>query len=193
MVDGRRLEIVDKFNAYVKPVLDEAKCKELNLTPFTQEITTLTGIELSELENAPTIDVVWPRFCEFIQSHNYSKKKWDAPIRAGYNIINYDNVIVRRLAKQYGPWDDEYQCDSLFHPIHNFDIMNITYYWTENMYDIRSISLDNIRTWMGMDNSKAHRADFDTEQEAALLIKYLKLARNIAPKTKFKGAFAKNA
>ena len=192
MVDGRRLEIIDKFNNYIKPIFDEEKCKELGITPFSHEITALTGITKEELEDKPDIKVVWSRFCEFINTHNYTKKRWDAPIRAGYNIIQYDNIIVKRLCKEYGPWDEEYQNDALFHPLHNFDIMNIMFYWTEDMYDIRSISLDSIRNWMGMDSSKAHRADFDVEQEAALLIKFLKFSRNVAPKTKFKGAFAKN-
>jgi DNA polymerase III epsilon subunit-like protein len=197
VVDGRRLEIIDKFNSFIKPEFDENKCKELKLNPISQEIYNLTKINKEQLDEAPSLKIVWERFKEWVNNHNYKKTRWSAPIKVGYNSTKYDDIITDRICGKepykFGPWDDEYSTEALFHPIHSIDLLKITYYWFENSQDLKSLSLDTLRAYFGMDTALAHQAHFDVQQEAELLIKYLLLARNIAPKTKFKGAFAKNA
>jgi DNA polymerase III epsilon subunit-like protein len=57
------------------------------------------------------------------------------------------------------------------------------------MWQPKSLSMDSLRKFMGMDTSRAHNAAFDVEQTAEMLIRFLKLTRSIAKQTKFENAF----
>jgi DNA polymerase III epsilon subunit-like protein len=193
-VDGRRLEIQDKFSSYIAPIFDEKKCKELKLAPLSQEVIDITKIQKNTLEKAPELRTVWTNFSNWVTTFNYKKTKWTAPIKCGFNNNGYDDIIIDRLCGhepyKFGPWDDEYQKEALFNPVFNIDLMRLTWVWMENLPYVNSISMDSLRELMGMPNEAAHNAEFDVQQEAQLLIKYLKLHRHYAPKVKFKGAFA---
>lgn len=98
-IDGRRLEIREEsiFSSLIQPIFDEEKCAALNLSPMSLDVEKKTGISIDMLRSAPTIDVVWPQIIQYIKRWNPSGSKWNAPIKAGFNIVNYDNVIVDRL------------------------------------------------------------------------------------------------
>lgn len=211
LIDGRKLELIENsiFNSYIKPIEDPKLIEEYKLDTYNEEETQkITGITRNQLENAPGPKVVWDRFVQYLNQFNPSGKVWDAPLLAGYNVRSYDEVIIKRLSGghqkyinakkepyKFGVFDDEYGQCTLFHPIHVVDIMSLVWYWTENNYNIRSVSLDNMRTWMGMETQGAHDALTDVVQSAYLLIKFLKLQRKFNPtnrdtgKIKFKNSF----
>lgn len=188
-IDGRRLEVIGDFNSYINCEFDKEKQAELGLDDIEDEALQITKITVEQIKGAPSKKVVWNNFTDWVTLFNTKKTKWTAPILCGYNNNNFDDIIINRLAKEYGPWDDEYGKNSLFHPIHNIDLLKLTFYWFENNQETHSLSMDSMRTYMGMPNESAHNAIYDVKQSADLMIRYLKLARTIAPKTKFKGSF----
>jgi hypothetical protein len=61
--------------------------------------------------------------------------------------------------------------------------------WTENIVEIKSLSMDAIREWLGISTERAHDAQQDVIDGATILIRFLKLHRHFAPKIKFKDSF----
>ena len=207
------------FSSYIQPVFDVTECDILNLDPVTEEVLTKTHIELESLQKAPSIRSVWSEFTQYIQKHNPKKSKWGAPIKAGMNIDKYDNIIVDRICGGhfkkarnvldklhsggiiseeiklpdpygFGPWDNDRQEESLFYPRDSVDLLRIIWMWTENIPDIKSLSFDAIREWLGISTEGAHNAVKDVYDGARVLIRFLKLHRNYVNKVKFKGSFA---
>lgn len=197
VLDPRSLDIVPGgiFNTEVKPIFDDAKAVELNLDPVEQEALDLTHKTRDRLEKAPTVDVVWPDFVNFVTRYKRGGGKssnWDNPIAAGFNITNFDNVIVNRMCQKYGPFDEKYSSQKIFHPIHSIDLLHDFFRWTDNskINDNNSLSLDSIRKWLGMPMDGAHDALNDVLDCAEILKRFLMKYRFFFEKTKFAGAMA---
>lgn len=207
IIDGRKLEIRENslFNSYIRPIFEQEDCEKLQLDPLTPKITELTGITEETLLAAPSVKIVWEQFVQYINTFNPKKNKWGAPIKAGMNIDSYDIHIVNRLCgghmrhKQktvvepygFGDWDDNREESTLFYPRDSIDLMRLIWFWTENMPDIKSISMSSMRDWLGISAEGAHNAIKDVQDGAEMLIRFLNLHRRYAPKVKFKGSFAK--
>ena len=207
------------FNAYIQPIWNEDECKKFNLTPMNSEITDKTSITEERLKkDGLSIKSVWNEFSQYVNKYNHKKSKWGAPIKAGMNIDRYDSIIIDRIcgghfrkAKNeldkmvsggiienkikltdpygFGPWDNDRCEETLFFPRDSIDLLRIIWMWTENMPEIRSIGMDAMREWLGIDSAGAHNAIKDVQDCAAILIKFLKLHRHYAPKVKFKDSF----
>lgn len=189
IVDGRKLTVLDRFESLVKPEFDEKVCEKKNWAPLTEESIKIHGKTKEMLEKAPNLKIVWSNFVAFVQRYNPKKDKWNSPIMAGFNIKNYDTELVRRCCELYGPYDKIYGAQSLFHPFNSFDVMDDIYKWTENRQDMKSISMDTVREWMGISKKNAHDAMKDVNDGAAIMVKYLKLYRHFSPKIKFEKCF----
>ena len=224
VIHGRKLEIHDKsdFTSYIQPIWDEEECKRLGLEPVNDEVLNLTGITIQELQEAPSLKTVWENFQRYVEKYSYKQGKWGAPLKAGMNIDQYDNVIVDRIcgghvrnAKKeldiladrgiidksiqkelkklepygFGPWDSVRQEETLFYPGVSLDLRPIMWSWFENNKEIKSLSMNAMREYFGIETKGAHKADKDVLDGANLLIKFLKLHRNFSPKVKFKGSF----
>ena len=209
------------FESYIQPIWDIDECQKLGLDPITDEVLEKTHIDIKQLQEAPSLKTVWDQFTQYVNKYNYKKSRWGAPIKAGMNIDKYDNIIIDRIcgghfryAKKeldqltqsgiiekesvkipepygFGPWDSERQEESLFFPRDSVDLLRIIWMWTENMVDIRSLSMDAVREWLGISTEGAHNAIKDVTDGAKVLIKFLKLHRNYAPKVKFRNSFVK--
>jgi len=192
-IDARKLEVIGEFRSLIKVNEDPEYCKKYNLDPPTDEVLKMTHIDKKELMAAPEPKVVWKNFGDFVNQYNYKKNKWGAPIFAGFNI-NYDLPITDRLCGhdpyKFGPYDDEYRCNALFNPVHKIDLMDIVYFWFSGRNEPASLSFDSLRAYFGMDNAKAHSALYDVKQGTELLVRFIKLTRKLADKTKFKGVAA---
>lgn len=185
-IHGRRLEIIEdsEFSSYIKPLTDEEAIKQ-GLDPIQDEALNVNKITREQLETAPILDVVWKRYEDYIDSFNYKGDEWSAPVNAGFNNNGFDDKIYDRLCLKYGRWNEKRNRQSLFHPIHNIDLMKVMWQWTENSNEIRSLSMDSIRDWLGLPKDGAHNAIVDVKQGAKLLIEVMKLTRFFASKTKF--------
>lgn len=144
---------------------------------------------LTNWKNASDLKSVWDNFLLFIKRWNVKGTKWEAPIRAGHNIVKYDDIIIERLRQEFSPKQEH-----LFHPRDYLDTMNIAYLWLESLPEPNSYSMEKLMDFHGYDEvskSGAHEALSDCVNCARLLCHYLKLHRGLAPKVQFKKAFCK--
>lgn len=217
-IDGRKLEIKERgvFSSFIKPIFDIKECAKYNLDPLEEQALGTNMIKIDDLQKAPSLKLVWENFCQFVNKCNPTKDKWRAPIKAGCNINEFDNHILNRicgghnrLANEYvkatheekikikepwgfGPWDDERHEETLFYPRGSLDIQMMFFWpWTENNQDLSSVSMDAMREWLGIDKTGAHNAKKDCLDGAEVLIRFLKMYRNMAPRINFAGAFLK--
>ena len=112
-------------------------------------------------------------------------------------VYENDNLVMElcKLSKKifrenepykFGPWDGE--C-TLFHPRDSIDLMKIMFWFTENIGEVRSLSMDSMREWLGLTSDGAHSADVDVLQGAQILTRFLRYTRKCSTAAKFKGAF----
>ena len=67
--------------------------------------------------------------------------------------------------------------------------MNLIFYWFEGNNELKNYKMDNLREYFGMDKDGAHDALKDVQDTAGLLIRFLKLHRNVAQKVSFRDSF----
>jgi DNA polymerase III epsilon subunit-like protein len=186
-IHSRRLELIknNEFQSYIKPIFDDKAAIEAGVDPIEEEALKVNKITREQLIDAPNLDVVWKQFVDWVNSFNYKKTVWTSPILAGFNNNGFDDKIIHRLCERYGPFNKEREQQALFHPIHNIDLMKVMWLWTENNDDIKSLSMDSIRTWLGMSKENAHNAIQDVKDGATLLTQVLSLTRHFGTKTRF--------
>jgi exonuclease I len=197
IVDPISLEIVkgSEFNINFKPETLESDENYVYTTDILDFHAKVRGCSKDEILNSwkdyPQQENAWSMFRSYLEKyHNRSTKKsqFSAPIAAGYNINRFDLVIVDRLSIKYKDTNKEGKT-SLFYPRDVLDLMNLVFYWFENNNDVKSLALDNIRDYFGISKDGAHDALKDVKDTAELLIRFLKLHRNLSNKIKFKNSF----
>jgi DNA polymerase III epsilon subunit-like protein len=199
IVDPYNLSIVkdSEFNIQVKPEkLDlepDYKYQDSDILDFHAKVRACSGAEiLSSWQNAMPQKQAWSMFAQYLEIYHLNRSKksmFSAPIASGYNIARFDMKIVERFSRKLGYVNNE-NGSSLFFPRDTLDLMNLLFYWFENNNDIKNLSLDNIRDYMGIDKEGAHDALKDVKDCAQLLIRFLRLHRNLSKKVKFKDSFA---
>lgn len=199
MVHGRKLEIIpnSEFCSLIKPISDPEECARLGLDPLEDGAVAIHGKTAAMLEDAPSLKTVWSNFVEYVNEHNFRKNSWSAPISVGYNIRNFDSIIVDRICTKepwgYGPKDEKFKCQGLFHPIHSIDLLDSMFMMMENNKEVNSLSADNlIRGVFGHVDTVggAHDALGDVIMTAQLFCKVMRLMRKTASKIEFKGCMA---
>jgi len=193
-VDPRTLEIKREqaFSAIIKP--DGIDSEEY----FTKERQDTIawhakqrGVDTKEIitnwKAGQNEKIVWKNFCSYCSKYEVDKKsgQWFVePIPSGYNIVNFDLPIARRLAQKY-------ETKLPFSEVSKIDMMDILFMWFENLSEPSSMKLDVFRKFFEMRPSQAHEALSDTIDEAELMVKFMKFHRRQSSVDKFKGAFAK--
>lgn len=203
MIDNNRLEIIkdSEFNVYLKPERIENNPKSDAAVYDDSDILEwhgkVKGIDKSEIFNMwtkyPSQKHSWQQFIGYLDNYHLKNRKtksqFSAPIACGYNIIRFDMKIVHRLSQKYGNINKENNTN-LFHPRDQIDIMNIAWLWLENSSEVKSLSLDTLRDYLGIDKTNAHDAIKDVKDCAEILIRFMRLHRNLSAKIKFKNSFA---
>lgn len=199
MVDPIKLQIIpnSEFNAYFKPeILEENKeyCyADSTVLDFHSKVKGIDkGSVLAEWHNYPHQSKGWTSFVSYLDMyHTRSEKKsfFSAPIAAGYNIFRFDLKIIDRLSQKYDNLNKEGR-SSLFYPRDTLDMMNLVFYWFEGNNDLKNYTMDNLRSYLGIGAEGSHDAIKDVKDTADIIIRFLKLHRNISKKVKFKGSFA---
>lgn len=180
------------FNSEICPIFDDEKAIAAGYDPLEDKALEVTKKTREQLAKAPSLDIVWQKFVEFVASFNYKKSSFTAPIPCGYNIINYDMPIIQRMCEKYGQVDKSGR-QNLFNQIFKIDLMDTVFTWTENNPEIKSRSLTAMCEYMGLPQANidgAHDALQDVKNTANILIKFLKYHRALAEKTKFEKSFA---
>lgn len=144
------------------------------------------------ISEAPSQANVWQSFVKFIEMYHAdgSKKKsmFSAPIRAGTNIKSYDNIIWDRMCLRYGNVTLKNSEQNLAHPRDCIDLLELCFYWFENMEEPKKYNMDYLRPYFGLSTSEAHDAIFDTKQCAELIMRFLRLHRATSAKVNFANA-----
>lgn len=202
MVDPVKLEIISnsEFNINLKP--EKLNNTELD-NPYTDSdildwhakvANTTADKILANWKEYPEQSHSWNAFVQYLDKyHSRSSKKnmFTAPIVAGYNIFRFDLKIVDRLSKKFNNINKEGTTD-LFYPRDTLDIMNLLFYWFEGSSELDSLTLDNIRKYFGISGDNAHDALKDVKDTAEILIRFLRLHRNLFKKISFRDSFSNN-
>lgn len=198
MVDPIKLQIIDgsKFNVFCKPeVLEQNPEYEYttDIMEFHARVRSCSKEDIYEQwKKYPSQNVAWNSFIAYLDKYHCGARKkksmFTAPIAAGYNIHKFDLKIINRLSKKYKTVDAKEGTPCLFYPRDVLDIMNLVFYWFENM-ELKSYSLDTIRDYLGISKDGAHDALKDVEDCAEILIRFLRLHRKLSKKIQFKDSF----
>ena len=131
-VDPRTLEVKtdQAFKAVIKP--DGIDTEEY-FTKSRQDTIAWhakqRGVSSEEIvedwKSGQSEKVVWKNFCNYCSKYHVDKKpgQWfTEPVPSGYNIINFDIPIARRLAKKY-------KTKLPFSEVSKIDMMDILFMW----------------------------------------------------------------
>jgi DNA polymerase III epsilon subunit-like protein len=199
MVDPIKFEIIpnSEFNITVKPEkLEENPDHKYDDSDILSFHAKVRGCDQNQILKswleATSQKQAWLMFTEYLDKYHCKsskKSQFSAPICSGYNIQRFDLKIINRLSNKYGNVNKEKQTD-IFHPRDTLDLMNLVYYWFKDQEDLKSLALDNVRDYLGISKDNAHDALKDVQDCAQILMRFLKLHKNLSEKIKFKGAFA---
>lgn len=198
IVDPYNLSIVkdSAFNIHVKPEKlendPEYTYQDSDILDFHAKVRACSKEDiLKSWQNAMSQQQAWSMFSQYLEIYHLNRSKksmFSAPVASGYNILRFDMKIVERFSRKFGYVNSE-NGSSLFYPRDTLDMMNLLFYWFESNSDIKNLTLDNIRDYMGISKAGAHDALKDVNDCAELLIRFLKLHRNLSKKIKFRDSF----
>jgi DNA polymerase III epsilon subunit-like protein len=200
MIDPYRLEVIpdSEFNITIKPEALENNIDyaygDSDVLDFHAKVRSSTkDAILTDWKSYQKQENGWQLFVSYLNmyhSRSSGKKScFTAPIAAGYNINRFDLRIMERLSRKYDNLNKEGRSD-LFYPRDVIDLMNLVFYWFEGNNELKNYTLDNLRDYLGISKEGAHDALKDVKDTADILIRFLRLHRNISNKVKFKSAFA---
>lgn len=199
MVDPISLEIIEnsEFNINMKPekisIDSSYNYSDSDVLDFHSKVKACSKEDvLNQWKQYPDQKNGWERFVSYLELyHTRAKAKkscFSAPIAAGYNINRFDMRIVQRLSSKYNNLNKE-GASSLFYPRDVIDMMNVIFYWFEGNNELKNYTLDNLRDYLGISKDGAHDALKDVKDTAQIMIRFLRLHRNLGKKVKFKDSF----
>lgn len=142
---------------------------------------------------APDQKQVWDTFTKWLSKYHTKQarqSKFSAPIRAGYNIEDFDDIITKRLALKYGDLEKS-GAFKMFHPRDRIDMLRMVWWWFENQMEPTSYTMDTMRQYLEMSSDRAHDALKDTHDEGDMLIQFLKTQRWLTEKLIVQGRIGK--
>jgi len=201
IIDPIKLEIIPKseFNTFLKP---DKLCDTTVSNPYTDSdilewhgrIRNVSSEQvLNDWKVYPEQKHAWSQFVTYLDKYHLKanggkKSQFTAPIAAGYNILRFDMPIVNRLSVKYSHTNKENET-CLFHPRDKIDIMHLFGIWMSYVSEVKGLSLDSMRDYLGIDKTNAHNALKDVEDCAQILIRFLRLHKKLSQKIKFKDSF----
>lgn len=198
MIDPLKLEVIpdSEFNISIKPEAlhdnPEYDYADSDVLDFHAKVRGSSKDDiLKSWQSYQKQDLGWRMFTSYLEMyHTRSDRKscFSAPIAAGYNINRFDLRIIERLSKKYDNLNKEGR-SSLFYPRDVIDLMNMVFLWFEGSNELKNYTLDNLRDYLGISKEGSHDALKDVNDTADILIRFMKLHRNVAKKVKFKGSF----
>lgn len=198
IIDPRKLEIIpdSEFNINLMPEsLEKDKdydYSDSDVLDFHAKVKNISKDKvLAEWRDYQKQEIGWKMFVSYLEMyHIRSQRKscFTAPISCGYNINRFDLRIIDRLSQKYNNVNKEGR-SSLFYPRDVIDIMNVVFYWFEGNDELKNYTLDNLRDYLGISKEGAHDALKDVKDTAQIMIRFLRLHRNLSSKIKFKESF----
>lgn len=194
-IDPLNLQIIpnSEFDGLCKP---EGFDDEDYLTPSrkaTYEFHAKNkGISLDEIlakvEQLPPLKMVFKEFVEYTKKYHdrqNNQSLFSAPINAGYNNFNFDDVITKRLCVQYKYTSKDEP--NIFFWRDSIDLMKLVFSWFEGASDPKApkdYKMDTLRPLFKVNTTlaDAHTGIQDCRDQAELLVRFLKLNRRFYPK-----------
>lgn len=177
------------------PIYFESLMKPLDFDALEDRALEINGKTKEMLEAAPLTSVVWEQFATFCAQYNLGGKSdgFSAPLAAGYNINNFDMVIVQRLCETYKMLNKEGK-QSIFNNVYTHDLMPIVTHWFNGQKEPTRYNMDALREYFGISKEGAHDALKDVYDTAAILCRFMKLTRTLQepdrkPRIRFQNAF----
>lgn len=199
IVDPKKLEIIQdsEFNISLKPEKLESDANydysDSDVLDFHAKVRGCSSHDiLQSWQNYQKQEQGWKMFMSYLDLYHIRKNKrsmFTAPIAAGYNINRFDLKITDRLCQKYGNIDKKENKSNIFYPRDIIDIIHLIFYWFEGNTELKNYTLDNLRDYFGISKEGAHDALKDVKDTADIMIRFLRLHRNMSRKIKFKDSF----
>lgn len=90
----------------------------------------------------------------------------------------YKELVPYKEPWKFGP-------NHLFHPVYTLDTMSLSIALFENHKSPHTYSLDSLRSFFGLSHQSAHNALIDVLNSAEILVRYLRLFREVCQQTDF--------
>ena len=192
MIDPYTLQVVDEFDSWMLPDFEKEGISEDTVEWHAKQKKITIEEMYAMIKIAPDTKLVWSQFVDWVQKYNKSKSNsaYNAPVPAGFNIINYDNVIMKRYCREFGPWDDKNDDQKLFSQVWKFDMMDHIFFWFESNPDMPRLGQAAVARYMGYPAEKlenVHDANVDTAISTEFLIRFLTLQRYLTKPDKKSG------
>jgi DNA polymerase III alpha subunit (gram-positive type) len=170
-----------EFVSYVKPAdWNNYETDAINLTGITRKVLEEKGRDRK---------VAFEAFDAFCKQFRVKGAGFGGhPIAAGKNIRHFDLPILDRVsvAERMASKDG---LNKFFDRKMVVDLEDVLWYWFQGRAEQPpSFKMDDLRTYLGMDQADHHEALMDARQEALVIKKFLLLHRRV--NVKFQGALA---
>lgn len=145
------------------------------LEPKAMEVNK---IKIEDLKNAPDQKDVWLKFVEWVGKYNKSKSAYKAPIAVGKNIRDFDLDFVDVLNNLHC---EKKEKTVLFNRKKS-DLEDYMFSWFEGSPKDKcpeNYKLDTLLPFFGMTNEGSHNALIDARNAGDLVIRFLKLHRDL--------------
>ena len=165
-------------------------------TPDEDQALQVNNLTREQINDEGISQEEWfHQLIDFLRKFQKGNGHWDALVSAGFNIVNYDNIIMNRLALKYGHVDKN-GLPMIFHPQHTFDAIDLLRPWFFSNNEIDGYSLKAVSAYLGLENKESHTAMGDIRCTYKIIQRFLNFNKSLAPKylKQFKGCFGeKNA
>lgn len=144
-------------------------------------------------KDSPTQKQVFGEFFTYLKKYHTTQKRqtmFTAPIAAGHNIRNFDDIIMKRKCLDHGMVNPKSGDVKIFHPRDSIDIKELAFLWFESLAEPARYNMDELRSFFGMPLHGAHDALNDIRDEARVIQRFMRLHRATAHRVKFKGSMA---
>jgi DNA polymerase III epsilon subunit-like protein len=150
--------------------------KPLHFDRLEDGALKVNGKTREMLAAAPEQKVVWLQFVDWVKRYNPKGTNWTAPIACGKNIRNFDMGFVDALNRLHSPKKEK---TVLFNTRTMVDLEDLMFTWFENETEPANMKMDTLRTFFGMSHDSSHDALVDTRQTGTVIMRFLKLHRDL--------------
>lgn len=160
-----------EFSSMMRPVRvdnldDPGVRKALSVNKKTKE----------DILAAPDQKLVWNEFVAWVNKFNTTRNFMGAPIAGGKNIRDFDLKFVDVLNRLHCKNKEK---TLLFNRRQQVDLEDFIFAWFEHDPELPNMKMDTLREYFGMSGEGAHDALVDVRQTGELLVKFLKLKRDL--------------
>jgi hypothetical protein len=209
MIHPATLEIIEnsEFSSFMRPEdVDEPTYYEdhketirWHAKNYVENFTELSSTEqedetvkiFEKWRSSPEQSQVFSEFSDYLKKYHTTQKRqsmFTAPIKAGHNIRNFDDIILHRKCMKFDLMNGKKTDVKIFHPRDSVDIKELAFLWFESLPEPKAYNMDELRSFFGMPIWGGHDALNDVKDEAKVIQKFMRLHRSMAHRVTFKGA-----